>query len=488
MKKLDILIIKSFIGPFVATFFISLFLFLMHFLWKYIDDLVGKGLELTVIAKLIGFSLADLVPMALPLAVMISSLMTYGNLSESYEMVAIKSAGVSLYRALLPVFGVMVILSILTFYFSNVVIPRANLEAKSLLYDVRQKKPAFNIKEDVFYNEIDGYSIKVGKKYEDNERVEDILIYEQPSGQHALNVLKAKSGQMKLSADKRILYFTLNDGIRYQEMNDQPNYFKTYPANIMRFKKQKITFDLSALDLQLTEKEAFKGDQRMMNINELQENMDSAIRARNRYVGYLGEFIAPYLHLKDTSGKSMAPAISQNDILLNFPVADQPRILEQAMNQVRIMKSTVQAQMENMENYEKDLTRFQAEWHKKFTLSVIVILLFLISAPLGTIIRRGGIGMPLVISVLMFVVYYVVNLTGEKIGKEGILPLWGGMWLSTFFLLPIGLFLTYKSARDAAFLNIDTYIRFFRRLIPRKIRDTEGIMEAKDAPKNTDAA
>ncbi|MBC7425917.1 MAG: LptF/LptG family permease, partial [Bacteroidia bacterium] len=200
MKKINLLILKSFIGPFIATFFVSMFLFLMLFLWKYIDDLIGKGLEWHVVARLLFFSLADLIPNALPLAVLISSLMTYGNLAESYEMVAMKAAGISIYRALMPIFFVMCFLSMVAFYVSNIVMPLANLEAKSLLYDVRQKKPAFDLKVGRFYDGIDNYSIKIGSKAEDNETIKDVLIYERRAGLVSqLNVIKAESGKMKLS-------------------------------------------------------------------------------------------------------------------------------------------------------------------------------------------------------------------------------------------------------------------------------------------------
>ncbi len=474
IKKLNILVLKAFLGPFVATFFISLFLFLMHFLWKYIDDLVGKGLEWHVIGRLIFYSMADLVPMALPLAVMISSLMTFGNLSESYELVAIKSAGVPLYRAMWPAFVVMLLLALTTFYFSNIVIPRANLEAKSLLYDVRQKKPAFNLKEGTFYNEIDGYQILVGKKYDDNQTIEDVLIYEQKPGQHILNIIKAKRGKMNLSDDKRILFFTLEDGTRYDEMVEQPSYFRSYPSNIMKFKRQKLTFDLSALDLKLTGKESWGNDHRIMNIRELQFQMDTVNMSINRFKKYVKEFLTPYFLYNDTFLlQNQASKLTKEDILSNFPKSSHAAINERALGQVRMMSTIANGQNESIKGETKEYNRFAAEWHRKFTLSIVIILLFFISAPLGAIIRKGGLGLPLVISVLMFVVYYVLNLIGEKIGKEGIIPLWTGMWLSTFFLLPLGLFLVYKASRDSAVLNMESYSRFFKKLIPRKWRKSE---------------
>ena len=291
------LVLRAYIGPFLITFVLSMFLFLMQFLWKYIDDLVGKGIEPLILAQLIFYSLADLVPMALPLTVMVAGLMTFGNLSESFELVALKANGLSLRRILLPVFILMLLLGFINFYFMNRIIPRANLEAKALLWDLRQKKPAFNIQEGMFYQQIENFSIRVGKKDKDNETIHDVLIYEYKNDDSKrLNVLRATDGTMKLSEDKRMLFFTLFHGVRYDEMTGMKEYSRTYPFNLMRFEKQKMVIDLSSLDLKFTERDAYKGDYRLMNIGELNHEIDSFRRKQNRLFRENQGYVRRYFH------------------------------------------------------------------------------------------------------------------------------------------------------------------------------------------------
>jgi lipopolysaccharide export system permease protein len=476
LKKLNLLILRAFIGPFLATFAISLFLFLIHFLWKYIDDLVGKGIDTFTLLRLIFYSMADLVPMALPLSVMISSLMTYGNLAESYELVAMRSAGVSLYRVLWPSFMVMLFFAGITFYFTNIVIPRANLESKSLLYDLRQKKPAFNITEGVFYNQIEGYSLKVGKKGKDDETVRDIMVYEYRQGNSQLNIIKAEKGVMKLSPDKRFLYFTLFNGVRYEEMTDLRDYYRNFPHNITRFGKQQLTFDLSSLDLKITDKEAFRGDYRMMNISELSLEIDSLAKQKKmKLQRSMDFFMTPYFHFVPDSVKPKSGLVKHADIINNYPKEKRADVYRVAMSTARGIKSIADNNKAELELLEAESVKYQAEWHKKFTLAVIIILLFLIAAPLGTIIRKGGIGLPLVIAVIMFIIYYAINIIGEKIGKEGIVPLWAGMWLSSFVLLPVGIYITLKASADSATLSLEAYQRFFNRLFQvNRFRDAFG--------------
>lgn len=476
LKRIDVLVLRAYIGPFMVTFVLSMFLFLMQFLWKYIDELVGKGIEPGILAQLIFLSLADLVPMALPLTIMVAGLMTFGNLSESFELVAMKANGLSLKRILAPVFILMLLLGITNFYFMNVVIPKANLEAKALLWDLRQKKPAFNIAENVFYQQIDGFSIRIGKKLSDNETVEDILIYEyKEDDSKRLNVIRAKDGKMVLSPDKRTLYFTLNDGVRYEEMTGMENYDRTTPFNRMRFKKQRMAIDLSSLDLKFTERDAYKGDHRLMKLQELNAEIDSFHRKINVLKTENAGFMRRYVHypavLGNDSNKgyflpdSMFAAKSSMDLISNFKPELQSQIHAGAVANARGLKATIDGLISNAKFDSEEIAPYFIEWHKKFSLSVIIVLLFLISAPLGAIIRKGGIGLPLVISVVLFVLFYAINLVGEKIGKEGVVPIWVGMWMSSLVLLPIGLIITYKATKDSTVLTLDRYVRYFRMLM-----------------------
>lgn len=465
IKKSNLLILKSFIGPFLATFMVSIFLFLMQWIWKYIDDLVGKGLEWHVIARLLIFATANLLSMAVPLAVLISSLMCFGNLTESYEMAALKSAGASLYRILKPAFVAIVLLAISTFYLSNYLVPKANLEFYSLLYDVKQKKPAFNIKPGVFYNEIDNYSIKIAEKGEDNETIKDVIIYEKKGFDNKLNLIKAEHGKMNLSEDGTVLYFTLYNGIRYEEMTKEPSYYKRFQHNIMKFGKQTMAFDLSEFKLQMTEKELFKEDHRMMHIKLLEEHMDSLDISINKRTGYLKKALTSYnMGLDSFKSPKVDTVKIEGKLEYMFPKSKRNGIMQTAVSTSSAMMNIVESNVLYLESYKGDKRKYNAEWHRKFTLSVVIVVLFLIAAPLGTIVRKGGIGIPMVISVLMFILYYSINLSGEKMAKEGIWPEWVGMWFSTFCLLPVGLFITFKAARDSSILNSEFYGKIMKNI------------------------
>jgi lipopolysaccharide export system permease protein len=451
-----------------------MFLFLMQFLWKYIDELVGKGIEPVILMKLIFYSLADLVPMALPLTVMVAGLMTFGNLSESFELVALKANGISLFRILRPVFLLMLGFALLNFFFMNIVIPKANLEAKALLWDLRQKKPAFNIQEGVFYQQIEGFSMRIGKKHPDNEGVEDILIYEYKGDESKrLNVIRAEKGRMVLSPDKRTLFFTLYKGVRYDEMTKNPDYSRTAPFNQMRFEKQQMIIDMSSLDLKFTERDAYKGDYRLMNIRELSRELDTAEQRIQKQQSENAGFLARYIHLPGVFGNLPRPELAKSKpskIRFLLPRqtsnagSEQGGIIAGAINSSRGFKGTIDGLITGLKYEEEQHAPYLVEWHKKFTLSALLIILFLISAPLGAIIRKGGIGMPLVISVLLFVLFYAINLVGEKIGKEGVMPIWAGMWLSSAILLPVGIYITIKAASDSAILSLEAYQKFFNRL------------------------
>lgn len=463
LKRVDVLVLRAYVGPFMVTFVLSMFLFLMQFLWKYIDELVGKGIKPALLAELIFYSLADLVPMALPLTIMVAGLMTFGNLSESFELVAMKANGMSLRRILLPVFVLMVLLAITNFFFMNKIIPRANLEAKALLWDLRQKKPAFNISPGRFYQQIENFSIRIGHIDDDKETLRDVLIYEyKKDDSKRLNVMRADHGQMKTSEDKRMLYFTLYDGVRYDEMTGSKDYNRSSPFNKTTFKVQKMAIDLSSLDLKFTERDAYKGDHRLMNIGELNREIDSFNRKETRQQKENQFFVARFFHLPGLLGYK-GGSIAHNDSLFKphqgtellawYQPEIRKQVLQQALTNARGIKGTVDGLVSSQKFDKEEIAPYIGEWHKKFTLSALIILLFLISAPLGAIIRKGGIGMPLVISVVLFVFFYAINLVGEKIGKEGVVPIWLGMWMSSLVLLPIGVFITYKAALDSTIIS-----------------------------------
>lgn len=478
LKKIDVLVLRSFIGPFFVTFILSLFLFLMQFLWKYINELVGKGIPALVMLKLVFLSLADLVPMALPLTIMVAGLMTFGNLSESFELVAMKGNGISLMRILRPTFVFMAVLMFLNFLFLNYVIPTANLEFKAMLMDMRSKKPAFNIDPGQFYQQIDGVAIRVGSKEKDNETVRDVLIYEsKKDDSKQLNVIRAEWGKMVMSPDKRSLDFTLYNGYRWEEMTSNPEYNKTMPFNQMHFDKQHMVIDLSSLDFNFTDREAMSHDFKLLNIHELQLEIDTFhMKMKNLYQEN-SRYSSRYLHYTKLFAQMERPkladklkkfnTLSDTNIINNFDKVTHPVIRALAVTHARGFKGTLDGYSSNQIFLTQDIALYRTEYHRKFSYSFLIFMLFLISAPLGAIIKKGGIGLPLVISVILFVLFYAINLTGEKMGKELVLPVWAGMWMSSLFLFPVGILITYQAIRDRAVFNFSGLITFIKRLFER---------------------
>lgn len=469
MKKLDWFILKSYLGPLVMTFFISLFILLMQFVWKYIDDLVGKGLEWYIIVKLLFLASSTFVPLALPLAILLSSLMMFGNLGEHYELVAAKSAGISLNRIMRPLIIVSILISGLAFYFSNVVLPVANLKFLSLLYDVREKKLAFNIKEGVFYNGIEGYVIRVGKKDQDGNTIRDVMIYDHVKHRGNTSVTLAEWGKMELTPDKRFLIFRLYNGINYEERVDLRNAGKTRPFQRTKFNEQYQSFDLSGFQLTRTDEKLFKSNYEMLNVTQLLHSMDSIKKSIiNDNLVFQRTLVRNYNYLslydsskklqtgKDSSGNKISSVI-----LSNFKQDERLGIIQSAKNAAVNMKENLTNNKENIYNKSKLLHKHEIVFHKKFTFSIACFLLFFIGAPFGAIIRKGGLGLPAVISTIFFILFWILSFIGEKYTVEGVLPAYQGMWIAPAVLLPIGIFLTYKATVDASLFDIDSWVRFF---------------------------
>lgn len=474
MKKLDTFILRSYLAPLVMTFFIALFILLMQFVWKYIDDLVGKGLEWYIIVKLLFYASSTFVPLALPLAILLSSLMMFGNLGEHYELVTLKAAGISLSRIMRPLIVVSICISALAFYFSNVVLPLANLKFLSLLYDVREKKLAFNLKEGVFYNGIEGFVFRVGKKEKDGNTIRDVLLYDHTKHLGNISLTTAEWGRMELSPDKKFLVFRLYNGTNYEERVDLRNHEVTHPFQRTEFSEQYQMFDLSAFQLTRTDENLFKRNYEMQNINQLSHSIDS-ISAQlaadretyetgfiNRLQFYKPRSAAGYKHA-DTS-KKFNPSV-----IYNFSREERPKILETALNSAKSAKENLKTNKDNIYTKSKLVYKHQIAFHKKFSFSIACFLLFFIGAPLGAIIRKGGLGMPAVISTLFFILFWVISFVGEKYSAEGVIPAWQGIWISSAVLMPIGIFLTIKATNDASLFDLDSWILFLKKLI--SVRD-----------------
>lgn len=473
MKKLDTFILRSYLGPLAMTFFIALFILLMQFVWKYIDDLVGKGLEWHIIVRLLFYASSTFVPLALPLAILLSSLMMFGNLGEHYELVTMKAAGISLSRIMRPLIVVSVFISALAFYFSNVVLPFANLKFLSLLYDVREKKLAFNLKEGIFYDGIEGFVIRVGKKEKDGNTIRDVMVYDHTKNMGNVSMTTAEWGRMELSPDKKYLVFRLYNGINYEERTDLRNYEATRPFQRTGFKEQYQTFDLSAFQLTRTDENLFKKNYEMQNIRQLNKSIDSISREldieKQSYQQGYRSTLQFYSRLgKADMIKVRADLSFKKMIILNFPDAERNSILESARNSAQAAMQTLMANHDQLEQKSKLIRKHLIVFHKKFSFSIACFLLFFIGAPLGAIIRKGGLGMPAVVSTLFFILFWVISFVGEKYAVEGEVPPWQGIWIAPAVLLPIGIFLTSKATNDASLFDVDSWIRIFSRIIKKE--------------------
>jgi len=488
MKKLDWFILKSYLGPLIMTFFIAVFILLMQFLWKYIDDLVGKGLEWYIILKLLFFASTTVVPMALPLAILLSSLMTFGNFGENYELVTMKAAGISLFRIMRSLIFVSVIISVFAFYFSDVVLPKANLKFLSLLFDIREKKLAFNLREGVFYNGIDGYVIRVGKKDADGNTIRDVMVYDHTKHMGNVSMTVAEWGRMELSSDKRFLVFRLYNGSNYEERIDLRRNEITRPFQRTRFSEQYQMFDLSGLQLTRTDENLFKKNYEMQNIRQLSFSIDSINNELKREKkiekdNMLNNFVV--LTGRDTLSAPFKrkpadnPAAHKNRkflasyVICSFNPEDRAGIITAAANMANSVKENAGVAGENFDVLQKLIYKHQIVYQKKITFSIACFLLFFIGAPLGAIIRKGGLGMPAIVSTLFFILYWIISFIGEKYAAEGVLPVWQGMWIASVILLPIGIFLTRKATNDASLLDIDSWIKVFRKLF--RIQTEQGL-------------
>lgn len=538
MKKLDRLILRSFLGPLVLTFTISVFVLLMQFLWKYIDDLVGKGLEFNVIAELLLYASATFVPMALPIAVLFASIMTMGNFGEKYELVAMKAGGISIRRVMMPMLLVVTLLTGVAFFFANNVMPSAMLHYRMTLYDITRKKPAVNIRPGEYYKEIEGYVIRVGAKAPDGCTLEDVIIYDHSKGTSENNVIVARKGVMQSTIDNRYLLFTLTDGYSYTEPTTGKNY-RRRPLTTVRFDRQTIAFDISSFAFNRSGEDLFKGSYQMMNIAQLNEavvRLDSNLQSRfteygdvvdgslRAWASYCGRPLKQHktneIAIQPMGVESTPVAEKKQDINSSLPFRKTRNAMKEAEKELAVQsndmkeeatetvdtvaiaevnpnatlasllesldestlrrvknraRSTAATSATDARNY-ADMTRGDREYinrHKiekqrKFTLSIACLLMFLIGAPFGSIVRKGGLGMPLVASVAFFVVYYVVGMIAEKAVRESVLGP-EGMWVSSIVMLPIGIVLTLQATTDSAFFDAMTWKKKFKRLTGKKI-------------------
>lgn len=470
-KKLDRLLIRSFVGPFVLTFFVMLFVLTMQFFWLYMDELIGKGFGAMLILKLLAYMSTTMAPLALPLAVLVASIMTFGNLGENYELIAIKSSGVSLIRILQPLFIFMLFICGVAFFISNNIIPVASLKAYTLLYDLRNSKLTLSMREGQFNKEINGFSIRIGKKSKDGNKIYDVLIYDNSGGYGNDKIIMAKEGQMIPSASRRYLTFRLKDGCRYEETVSTKDNQTNHSQTRMYFKEMDKIFDLSSFQIKKTDENAMRGGQSMMNISQLNANIDSTEktipRTKNQFSYELGNYIS-LLSLDSVQIKSLL----YNEKLKvrkyatyayqMFDDSTKINTIEAAESQIRSIKLFTEVSTKSLEIYNNQITNFNIEWHRKFVLSAACLLMFLIGAPLGAIIRKGGIGTPLVIATIFFVLYFIISKSGESLASTNDVSPVIGMWLSTLVLLPFAIIFINAALKDAKMFSKEWYLQLIQ--------------------------
>jgi len=510
MKKLDKLVIKSFIGPFFLTFFVVVFILLVVHITKYFDELVGKDLGIDVFVELFFYFGLFNTPAALPLAILLSSLMTFGNLGEHFELTAVKSAGVSLIRIMMPIFIFVLIITVAAFYSNNYLVPQAALNAYSLIYDIRQKKPALDIKAGTYYNGIPNYSIKVKEKSPDGKGLKDLIIYNHADGIGNVDLTLADSGTMYTFLDDRYLKFELYNGTNYREaefdsrkalQND-----KISPLTRTHFDKSEMIFDLSSFDLKRTRKELFSSDRLTRNYSELAIDVDSIYKdlLKIRYEIFRQSSSYFLFHFRNKD-KIKIPAIlenykviydslqkvqreeegeptnlkiltkesknnqtgeiaelSENDLNAidqRFSSLDvKKNAIKTSLNITRQLKNSFNSQNSRLNFQGRQYRVFQLQKSKMITQAIACITMFLIGAPLGAIIKRGGLGVPVIISILFFIIFYVTTITGEKWIKQDSIEVYKGVWMANAILFPIGLFFLRQARADARLFDADFYL------------------------------
>lgn len=495
MKKLHKFILKSYAGPLAMTFFISVFILVMQGLWRYVDDIVGKGLEISVMLEMLFYVSLQVVPMALPLAILLASLMAFGNLGENYELIAMKASGISLFRIMRPLTILTIFVSITAFWFSNNVLPVANLKFYTLLYSVRQARPELEIREKIYYDGVDGFRIKIDHKNPKTGMMYDLIIHDHRDKiNRNVNVTMADSGKMDIDDRAGVILLTLYDGVTYDEKVAMGNSRLSDRVRQMyrhdEFTEQKVLVKVDGFDFSRADENIYKGNDRMKNLEQLRHDSDSLHHVTDSITNEIAKQASGYQMRKTRyrySTDSAYTAAIDTAIMLNVDslmliLTDQQKrsAVETALRQAKSNKQFIDERLTQFNNEQLKVNRHEMEKHRKFAMPMACLIFFFIGAPLGAIIRKGGLGMPVVISVFFFIFYYIIDTFGAKCARESVWPVWCGMWLSTALLAIIGSFLTYKSATDSALFKSEAYQKLADKLKKR-------IMKKKaDADENSE--
>lgn len=483
IKRLYWFMLKTFLPLFVMTFCICLFIVIMQFLWKYIDELVGKGLSVDLIAELFFYAAVSMVPLALPLSILLASLMTFGNLGEHFELTAMKSSGISLLKVMKPLTVFIALVSVGAFFFQNDVLPQSQVKMWTLLYSMRQKSPTLDIPEGAIYSQIPGYNLYVKQKNPESNMLYGILIYDVSTSSVYPRIVVADSGKLSMDPSKTHLVLSLNHGNWYEDLAPDATMTNELGRDMYRreaFKNKEIIIPYDD-NFNRMDDETMRQQYIGKNITELRHTIDS-VGAR---VDSVGDVVSQELRVMPSVGVPLVRQELKGDSLTSVAVkpvaltrvidfdslmAAQSSYVQQSVTARAISNLKMNKQNYEFKNYMTEEDRFvirrhEIELQKKFTLSLACLIFFFVGAPLGAIIRKGGLGTPIVISVLLFIVYYVIDNMGYKLAREGRWQVWQGIWLSSAVLLPLGIFLTHKAINDSAVFNPDAYRNFFRRLL-----------------------
>lgn len=475
MKKLDLFVLKSFLGPFIMTFLIVLFVLMMQFLWLYIDELVGKGLSLGVIFEFLGWGSATLFPLALPLATLLASIMTMGSFGENNELLAMKAAGIPLLRILAPLMVLSLFISVAAFFASNNLIPVAYEKIYTLRDDIGKTKEEIKIPTGIFYNGIDGYTLRIVSR-DENDMMHNVMVYDHSKGEGNISLTVADSGKINMHSGKSSLTFTLYNGTNYEETNKVTARDSTYTLQKVNFEMQEVIIPLENYAYKKSDKSKYGNEVMTKGLAQLRVDRDSltarhekSLSTQVRKAIFTDDLRYAY-QLDTTNGKDkkFKGTICADSLFKWKSVEDECDAYKKAVTQIDQQITNVKYFPQDLNTIAYPLRRTIQESFRKFTLSIACIIFFFIGAPLGAIIRKGGLGTPVIVSMLFFVIYWVVDISGKKLANDGAITPFIGAFISTFVLFPMGAFLTWKSTKDSALFNADSYLAFFKRFFSKE--------------------
>lgn len=476
MRTLARFSIKGYLPKLAAAFFVVWFAFIVWYLWLYIDDYIGKGLDAWTILNTIGLQTLPLVPIALPLGILFSSIVYFGDLGEHSELTALKSSGVSLVKYLKPLVIFVFCIAIGSFFFNDQIIPKAQIKAIKTYYEVSNKKPALNIKAGEFYTEIPKHVIYVSKKDADNSTIHNIKIYDNSNGNSSQKVILAKKGKMFVTKDNSTLVFELFDGWRYEEVH-KPS-AKSNEQIRLGFKYYKKVFDLKEFDLQKTSEDYFKNMRKAMSVDRIVHEIDTAKIKLDKSGDYISQILTSYISGTDSNILALGKkATSVKKFIDNDSV--YRRSIATAEVNARSVKNAIEINVQNRKLHIKNIAEHKIELHRRFTIPYACLLLFVIGAALGAIIRKGGLGMPFIVAVIFFAILHILNTFGEKMASNLILEPWLGMWLPSFILTGVAIILLIKANNDAPVLNKEWYFRTWK--IIKKVISKNKIVDEQEA-------